>query len=318
MKVLVVSGFLGAGKTTFIKELSVRTGHQFTILENEYGAVGMDADLLKDASGGSDNIWEMNNGCICCSKKGDFAASILTISNTSNTEFLIIEPSGVGKLSNVISHIKNVEYEQISILAPLTIVDGNNINSYRNEFGNIYDDQILSSATVVISKMEKASYDERQRAVSQIKAIYPDADIIDEHYTTMPDSWWNDLLTKLHDGTKIIAPQTETEDFDSLALEDITLSHPEKLPVLLEDIIRNYYGKIIRAKGSFSIGNTGLKFDLVDKKYSVLICPKEEIEKSALVFIGKDIQKEMLNKYFLKMAKFKKVHLTGSIKKGKS
>ena len=80
MKVLVISGFLGAGKTTFIKNLSMKTGKQFTILENEYGAVGIDADLLKDA--GMKNIWEMSSGCICCSKKGDFAASILAIANT--------------------------------------------------------------------------------------------------------------------------------------------------------------------------------------------------------------------------------------------
>ena len=87
MKVLVISGFLGAGKTTFIKNLSMKTAKQFIILENEYGAVGIDADLLKDA--GMKNIWEMSSGCICCSKKGDFAASILTIANSVDRKSVV-------------------------------------------------------------------------------------------------------------------------------------------------------------------------------------------------------------------------------------
>ncbi len=308
MNVLVVSGFLGAGKTTFIKELSRHTGRRFAILENEYGALGIDGDLLKEAGGGSDNIWEMNNGCICCSKKGDFAASILTIANTLNPEFLIIEPSGVGMLSNVIAHIKKVEYERISILAPLTIVDGNNIAKYRREFGSIYDDQILASSTVILSKMEKASYAEREQAAAQIKAIRSDADIVEEHYSNMPDKWWQELLTKLHDGSSLPATDEKAEEnFDSLALENVSLLHPTTLILLLEDILRKGYGNIIRAKGALRIGRIGLKFDLVDREYAILVCQAEEIQKAALVFIGKNIQKAKLQKQFTQAGERSKI-----------
>jgi len=308
MKVLVISGFLGAGKTTFIKNLSMKTAKQFTILENEYGAVGIDADLLKDA--GMKNIWEMSSGCICCSKKGDFAASILTIANTLDPEFLIIEPSGVGKLSKVLSHIKKVEYERISILSPLTIVDGESIDKYRREFGEIYDDQILSAGQVIISKLENSASDVVQRAVDSIKDINPDVDIVSNHYLTMGDEWWDDILLKLHDGTKIIEPKDEEDEsgFDSLALEDVSISNPSRFVLLLEDIIRGFYGNIIRAKGSLVVGDVGLKFDLADTKYSVLT--DDTVSSSNIVFIGKDIDKDRLKKIFIKKKRYKIVRNT--------
>lgn len=302
MKVLVVSGFLGAGKTTFIKELASRTGKKFVILENEYGALGIDGDLLKEAGMGSDNIWEMSSGCICCSKKGDFAASILTIANTINPEYLIIEPTGVGMLSNVISHIKKVEYERIQILSPITIVDGESIHRYRQEFGEIYDDQIRSSGQVLISKMEKSGYEQRLSTVEQIKAINPDASIVSEHYTSMPKSWWDNILLKLLDGNFLIKETDEINtNFDSIILENVSMFNPSEFVYLLEDIIRGFYGNIIRAKGAFMIGSIGLKFDLVDNKYSILSC--DTIDKSSLVFIGKDINKKKLEKKFFKLDK---------------
>lgn len=302
MKVLVVSGFLGAGKTTFIKELASRTGKKFVILENEYGALGIDGDLLKEAGMGSDNIWEMSSGCICCSKKGDFAASILTIANTINPEYLIIEPTGVGMLSNVISHIKKVEYERIQILSPITIVDGESIHRYRQEFGEIYDDQIRSSGQVLISKMEKSGYEQRLSTVEQIKAINPDASIVSEHYTSMPKSWWDNVLLKLLDGNFLIKETDEiSTNFDSIILENVSMFNPSEFVYLLEDIIRGFYGNIIRAKGGFMIGSIGLKFDLVDNKYSILSC--DTIDKSSLVFIGKDINKKKLEEKFFKLDK---------------
>ena len=302
MKVLVVSGFLGAGKTTFIKELASRTGKKFVILENEYGALGIDGDLLKEAGMGSDNIWEMSSGCICCSKKGDFAASILTIANTINPEYLIIEPTGVGMLSNVISHIKKVEYERIQILSPITIVDGESIHRYRQEFGEIYDDQIRSSGQVLISKMEKSGYEQRLSTVEQIKAINPDASIVSEHYTSMPKSWWDNVLLKLLDGNFLIKETDEiSTNFDSIILENVSMFNPSEFVYLLEDIIRGFYGNIIRAKGGFMIGSIGLKFDLVDNKYCILSC--DTIDKSSLVFIGKDINKKKLEKKFFKLDK---------------
>ena len=108
MKILVVSGFLGAGKTTFIRTLAERTKKDFAVMENEYGAVNVDGDLLEQTN--DLNIWELTEGCICCSMQNDFATSILTIANTVDPEYLIVEPTGVGMLSKIIENIQKIEY----------------------------------------------------------------------------------------------------------------------------------------------------------------------------------------------------------------
>ena len=123
MKILIISGFLGAGKTTFIKEMVKRCKGEFAILENEYSSLDIDSAKLTDNADKSKiNIWEMTEGCICCSTKGDFATSVLTIANALDPEYLVVEPSGVGMLGNVIDNIKQIEYERIGLLAPITIV----------------------------------------------------------------------------------------------------------------------------------------------------------------------------------------------------
>lgn len=162
MKILVISGFLGAGKTTFIKALAKQTGKDFAILENEYGAAGVDGDVLKDSmDAGKVNVWEMTEGCICCSTKGDFAASVLTIANSVDPEYLVVEPTGVGMLSHIMKNLQQIEYERISLLAPITIVDGYSYERFRREFPELYRDQIRSARTVILSKIEQAGEAEK-------------------------------------------------------------------------------------------------------------------------------------------------------------
>ena len=105
MKILIVSGFLGAGKTTFIRRLSRNIGKRFVILENEYGAAGIDGARLGKDVAEEGNIWEMTEQCICCSGKKDFASSVLTIANAVDPEYLIVEPTGVGRLSKIIENL---------------------------------------------------------------------------------------------------------------------------------------------------------------------------------------------------------------------
>ena len=124
MKILIVSGFLGAGKTTFIKRLARNVDQRFAILENEYGAAGIDgARLGQNRQGTQKNVWEMTEQCICCIGKKDFAASVLTIANVVDPEYLIVEPTGVGSLARIIENLRQIEYERIQLLSPVTIVD---------------------------------------------------------------------------------------------------------------------------------------------------------------------------------------------------
>ena len=214
MRILVVSGFLGAGKTTFIKELAHRTREDFSVMENEYGQVGIDGQLLAEKempeSGEEDagklNIWELTEGCICCSMKSDFASSILTIANTIDPEYLIVEPTGVGMLSNVMNNIRLIQYERISLLSPITILDGNSFDRYCQEFPDIYRDQIASAGCVLVSKMEGADRQTLEQLEQSIRQINPDAEIFTTHYSANPDSWWESLLSRPADPVSRAGP----------------------------------------------------------------------------------------------------------------
>lgn len=176
MKILVISGFLGAGKTTFIKELAKRTKQDFAVMENEYGAVGVDGGLLsgtQDDSGAPLNIWELTEGCICCTRKSDFATSVLTIANTIDPEYLVVEPTGVGMLSKIMENIRMIQYERIFLLSPITILDGEHFEQSLEKFPDICRDQIQTAGTILISKREQADEEERRQMEARIRAINP-------------------------------------------------------------------------------------------------------------------------------------------------
>ena len=151
MHILIVSGFLGAGKTTFIRKLAEKTDKRFAVMENEYGDAGIDGNLLEQ---NRLKVWELTEGCICCSKKSDFAMSVLTIANGADFEYLVVEPTGVGLLSSVIANLHKIEYERIRLLKPVTVVDIDCIDSYLATFEQFYTDQIKNAAHIVISKTE--------------------------------------------------------------------------------------------------------------------------------------------------------------------
>ena len=135
MKILLVSGFLGAGKTTFIKEMAKNINLEFVVLENEYADIGVDGDFLDEKNL---NVWEMSEGCICCSMKGDFKSSIKRIYSEINPEYLIIEPTGVGMLSSIIENIREINNNDIEILSPLTLIDITSFNEYLETFNNFF------------------------------------------------------------------------------------------------------------------------------------------------------------------------------------
>ena len=291
MKILIISGFLGAGKTTFIKELAKRTKKEIAIFENEYGTSGVDGDILKEST--KVNIWELTEGCICCSVKGDFAASVLTIANTVNPEYLVIEPTGVAMLSNLITNLKQIEYEHIKLMAPIVIVDALSLERYKNEFPEIYKDQIEFADTVIFSKSENLSETEKEKLSFEVKSINNSCNIVSDHYSTQPDSWWDSLLLKYLDGTVDIPIKDETAEMpDSFSLNNISVRSVEKFIIFLENLIRGVYGNVFRAKGSFTVKGLNLRFDVADNRYLVELDTDEISDK--VVFIGNDIKKQKI------------------------
>ena len=186
MKILIVSGFLGAGKTTFIKRLARNVDQRFAILENEYGAAGIDgARLGQNRQGTQKNVWEMTEQCICCIGKKDFAASVLTIANVVDPEYLIVEPTGVGSLARIIENLRQIEYERIQLLSPVTIVDVYSYRRYMAEYPELYQDQIRSADTIIVSKTEACQAEEKQRIQKFLQEINPQAKIITDYASTM-------------------------------------------------------------------------------------------------------------------------------------
>ncbi len=304
MDILIISGFLGAGKTTFIKALAKHTKKEIAILENEYGDIGIDGDILKkQTSGGEVSIWEMTEGCICCSTKRDFASSVLTIANSIDPECLVIEPTGIGFLSKILANLQQIEYEKIRLLAPITIVDGHSYMRYAQEYSVLYQDQVASASVIFVSKMEQATSDEKGQIMAELKKINPKGQIMTEHYSLMNQSEWNHLFEVGYDGI-LLKPKEETEllDIDTFSLADAIVSSPEQLLLMLEDLIRGKYGNIFRAKGQVEARGQKFRFDVSDGQYMVSGADSE-LENKA-VFIGKNIQRQKLRRNFFEKIKY--------------
>ena len=176
VKVDVISGFLGAGKTTLIKSLfKSRLKNEKTVLiENEFGEIGVDGAFLKDSGV---EIKEINSGCICCSLVGDFSKSMCEIVDKFNPDRIIIEPSGVGKLSDIIKAVEKVE-EDLKINIVATVVDGGKCKMYHKNFGEFFNDQISQAKVVIVSKTENLDENKIEGATEIIRELNPDATII--------------------------------------------------------------------------------------------------------------------------------------------
>ena len=168
IKVDVISGFLGAGKTTLIKKIfeSVLSKEKVVLIENEFGEIGIDGTFLKESG---IEIKEINAGCICCSLVGDFETSMQEVINTYNPERIIIEPSGVGKLSDIVNAVLKLKEElQINILA--TVVDGPKTKMYLKNFGEFFNNQVEAANTIIISKTDKMSEEKLLEVVELVKS----------------------------------------------------------------------------------------------------------------------------------------------------
>ena len=192
MEVLIVSGFLGAGKTTFIKELARKSGRDFVVYENEYGQADIDAKELSQVD--ELTVWESTENCICCSGRQDFASSVLTISNTFDPDYLVVEPTGVAKLSSVVENVNLVCYEHISLLEPLTIIDGGAWRSSRDKFPEIFIDQVVSANTLVVSKTDRLISEELSHLNEWLNKQNPGATIIADSWDNIDPEWFLSLL----------------------------------------------------------------------------------------------------------------------------
>ena len=177
-KIDIISGFLGAGKTTFIKKMidEAFQGEQIVLIENEFGEVGIDGGFLKDAG---IQITEMNSGCICCSLVGDFGKNLNEVITKYHPDRILIEPSGVGKLSDVMKSVIDIEKEQdVKLNALVTVVNALKASKQMKAFGEFFNNQIEYATTVILSRSQNATPEQLEFCVKQIQKLNPNAAII--------------------------------------------------------------------------------------------------------------------------------------------
>ncbi|MBE7013416.1 MAG: GTP-binding protein [Ruminococcaceae bacterium] len=176
-KVNIISGFLGAGKTTFIKRLvgEVFKGEKLVLIENEFGEIGVDGQFLQEAG---IEITEMNSGCICCSLVGDFTKALKEVADTYCPDRIIIEPSGVGKLSDVIKAVENADDGEMTVDSCITVADCTKCKIYSKNFGEFYEDQIHHCDCILLTRTDKADEAKIRQATEIIRGINDTASII--------------------------------------------------------------------------------------------------------------------------------------------
>ena len=291
MKILLVSGFLGAGKTTFIKEMAKNINLEFVVLENEYADIGVDGDFLDEKNL---NVWEMSEGCICCSMKGDFKSSIKKIYSEINPEYLIIEPTGVGMLSSIVENIREIDNNDIEILNPLTLIDVTSFNEYLETFNNFFIDNLKNTGKVILTKLENYNPFDIENIKDEILKINSDLEIITDDYRTFQKEWFGEILNKNIDN-KIIDKNFSLKTHINLrtfSKENVNLKTMDELGLLLNRLVNGDFGKIYRAKGIVKIDGYWGKFNLVYKNFEME--PITDAKGTKIVIIGNNLDVENL------------------------
>ena len=208
----IFSGFLGAGKTTLIKKLisEAYTGQKLVLIENEFGEIGIDGGFLKDAG---IEITEMNSGCICCSLVGDFREALKKVIDQFAPDRILIEPSGVGKLSDVTRAVAAVADERdVKLNCFATVADVNKVKMYMKNFGEFYNDQVSHANAVILSRTGSASEQKVADAVALLRTVNPDAVIITTDWAQLS-------------GAQILAAIEEGQDFVAKLLAQTLAEH---------------------------------------------------------------------------------------------
>lgn len=324
-KVDIISGFLGAGKTTFIKLLieNVFAGEKLVLIENEFGEIGIDGGFLKDAG---IEITEMNSGCICCTLVGDFSKALRKVIEEYHPDRVLIEPSGVGKLSDVSKAIEHVKKEaDIEIEGRITIVDGKKAKMYLKNFGEFFKDQVAYANTIVVSRTQMMEDHSIEECVKMLREENKEASIISTSWDKLskeaiehalsPDTQLEGIFEEEkcpvcshehhHEGACGCGHEHHhhhhhhaDEIFTSWGQETAHKYTEGELDFLLKALSETEgYGTILRAKGIVEMENGSWKqFDLVPQEYEVRESTADYTGR--LCVIGTDLKEDELTKLF--------------------
>ena len=314
-EVEIISGFLGAGKTTWIKKLlSEETNKKkIMLVENEFGQVGVDSGFLQEVGV---KITELNSGCICCTLVGDFIEALEKAVKEYQPELILIEPSGVGKLSDIIKAVNHTDRQaNIQLLGSVTIVDAKKAKLYLRNFAEFFKDQISYANVIILSHTDRLSDDELTEIVELIKKLNNHAHLVTTDWDLINAKEVNGLLNSSDpllesmlmelENTPLELHHHEDPDhpdaddvFDSWGAETVNKYSQEELTNILKAInnLPDFKG-VIRAKG-FLPGEEGkwLSFDYIPGEPDVKECPAQYTGK--ICVIGTELPKEKLERLF--------------------
>ena len=273
-KIDIYSGFLGAGKTTLIKKMITESycGQKLVLIENEFGQIGIDGGFLQDAG---INITEMNSGCICCSLVGDFGKALTQVISEYDPDRIVIEPSGVGKLSDVIAAVNKVTNEKVTLGYTVAVVDAGKVKVYMKNFGEFYNNQIETASTIILSRTDAIAQQKLDAAIEMLREHNSSAAIV----TTPWDQLTGAQLIEAMEGKNSLADELAAlveehhhhdeehcccghdhdhhehnhhhadEVFTSWGVETAKKFTKEVIEAALKKLDSREYGFILRAKG---------------------------------------------------------------------
>ena len=219
-KIDIFSGFLGAGKTTLIKKMIAESykGQKLVLIENEFGEIGIDGGFLQDSG---INITEMNSGCICCSLVGDFGKALKKVIAEYHPDRILIEPSGVGKLSDVIAAVSKVTNDDVTLGYTVAVADAGKVKVYMKNFGEFYNNQIETASTIILSRTDSIPQSKLDTAVAMLREHNSVATIV----TTPWGELTGEQLIKALEGKASVAAELAKMEIERLAEEDEEEEH---------------------------------------------------------------------------------------------
>lgn len=311
-KVDIISGFLGAGKTTFINKLINESlpNERVLLIENEFGEIGIDSGFLKDTG---IQVKEMNSGCICCSIANEFKSALKDVLEKYKPERVIIEPSGVGKLSDVIRAVESVkEHSDISLNSFVTVVDSIKYKLYMDNFAEFFSDQIKNAETIILSRSQKLAYNEIDKCVNEIRELNNKANIITTPWENLNGKQILNIIEKINPLEQELLNQIRLEkhechchnrNHNSDVFSTWGIKTTKKYRISeIDNILRKLshsdeYGEILRAKGIVQdVEGNWINFNLVPEEYELHYGNTDNIGR--LCVIGSKLNSNNLEKIF--------------------
>lgn len=310
IKIDIYSGFLGAGKTYLMKKLITEGAYEknIAIIENEFGEVSIDAAILRESN---IEVREINSGCICCQVTGDFKEAVLEVIKKYSPERIIIEPSGVAKLTDIVKVFREGKLKEISEIDNIiTVIDPEKFDMYINNFKDFYQDQILNTKKIVLSRVQKLDYKEVETVVSKIRKLNRRAVIISEDWRKIKG---RDILNqkdyenlslkgnntfKARLNKKVEEYKKADEIFETFAIyPNSEMSKSELVSKFKFISSSKNYGDILRAKGIIKLidGSYG-QFDFVKDEFEIREI--KDNKNSVISFIGIKLNKDELKGLF--------------------